>query len=329
MKKLATVLIVLGVLLVIFLILGPFYTVDEGYQAVVTRFGKIVTTTTEAGLKIKMPMVDTVVKYPKKILSWDGEPQRVPTKENQFIWVDATARWKIEDPAKFYESVTTIEQGLSRLDDVIDSAIRTVIADNNLREAVRSSNVINEIVRIDTTLEQVGELASKDSLSKLNFAVVKYESLQKGRKTLSDEMFNAAQKMMPEFGVELIDVIIRQIRYSDDLTDSVYQRMIKERNQIAEGYRSLGEAEKANLLGKLENEQRTILSDAYRRSEEIKGKADAEAASIYSAAYQQDAEFFEFWRSIESYRKTLPTFKKTLTTDLEYFKYLYSQKGGR
>jgi membrane protease subunit HflC len=209
MKKLATVLIVLGVLLVIFLILGPFYTVDEGYQAVVTRFGKIVTTTTEAGLKIKMPMVDTVVKYPKKILSWDGEPQRVPTKENQFIWVDATARWKIEDPAKFYESVTTIEQGLSRLDDVIDSAIRTVIADNNLREAVRSSNVINEIVRIDTTLEQVGELASKDSLSKLNFAVVKYESLQKGRKTLSDEMFNAAQKMMPEFGVELIDVIIR------------------------------------------------------------------------------------------------------------------------
>ncbi len=329
MKKLATVLIVLGVLLVIFLILGPFYTVDEGYQAVVTRFGKIVTTTTEAGLKIKMPMVDTVVKYPKKILSWDGEPQRVPTKENQFIWVDATARWKIEDPAKFYESVTTIEQGLSRLDDVIDSAIRTVIADNNLREAVRSSNVINEIVRIDTTLEQVGELASKDSLSKLNFAVVKYESLQKGRKTLSDEMFNAAQKMMPEFGVELIDVIIRQIRYSDDLTDSVYQRMIKERNQIAEGYRSLGEAEKANLLGKLENEQRTILSDAYRRAEEIKGKADAEAASIYSGAYQQDAEFFEFWRSIESYRKTLPTFKKTLTTDLEYFKYLYSQKGGR
>lgn len=329
MKKLITVLIVLGVILIVFLILGPFYTLEEGYQAVVTRFGKIVTYTTEAGLKLKMPMVDTVVKYPKKILAWDGEAQRVPTKENQFIWVDATARWKIVDPVKFYESVTTIEQGIARMDDVIDSSIRTVIADNNLREAVRSSNVINEIERTDTTLGQAEDIEGTESLSKLTFTDVQYETLQKGRQELSDEMFAAAQKIMPQFGIELIDVIIRQIRYSDDLTDSVYQRMIKERNQIAEAYRSHGEGEKANWIGKLENEQKTILSEAYKTAEEIKGKADAEAASIYSTAYQEDAEFFEFWRSIESYRKTLPAFQKTLTTDMEYFKYLYNQRGGR
>ncbi len=331
MKKIITVLVVVAVIMVVLMLLGPVYVLEEGEQAIVTRFGAIVSSQTEAGLKFKMPVVDTVIKYPKKILSWDGDAQRVPTSENQFIWIDTTARWRITDPIKFYESVTTLEQGWSRLDDVIDSSVRTVIAENSLNEAVRNSNLINEISREDSTtaiVEQDGGAGTGiDELLKSTFTVTTYEEIEKGREVLSTAMFDAASKLTKQFGIELIDILIRQIRYSDDLTESVYNRMIKERRQIAEFYRSYGEGKKAEWLGKLDNERRSVLSGAYETSETIKGTADATATRIYSDAYGNNAEFFEFWRSIESYKKILPNFRKTLTTDMEYFKYLYNPEG--
>lgn len=327
MKKLITTLVVIAVLFVILVALGPFYIVEQGQQAVVTRFGKIVSTNTEPGLKFKLPVIDNVVRYSKKILSWDGDAQRIPTAENQFIWVDATARWKISDPQKFYEAVTTLEQGWARLDDVIDSTIRTVITSNNLREAVRSSNIINEISSQPEILQQEDEEVDVEELRKLTYTTTTYETVSRGRSALSDEMYDIASELTPDYGIELIDIIIRQIRYSDDLTESVYNRMIKERNQIAEAYRSYGEGKKAEWLGKLENERKTVLSEAYRESETIRGTADAQAAEIYAQAYEQDPEFFSFWRSIESYRKTMPKFRKTLTTDMDYFKYLYNEEG--
>lgn len=332
MKKLITILVVVVVLLVVLLLLGPFYIVNEGEQAVITRFGKIVHTTQTAGLKFKMPVIDTVVKYPKRIMSWDGEAQRIPTKENQFIWVDTTARWKISDPQKYYESVITLNGGFARLDDIIDSTIRTVISQNNLSEAVRSSNIINRIERAET-IQAAGSSSQEevdlDELRKLTITTQQFEEVSKGREQLSAETLSQARELMPQFGIELIDVIIRQIRYSDELTESVYNRMIKERNQIAGAYRSYGEGKKAEWLGKLENERKKILSEAYEEAETIKGEADALATAIYADAYETDPEFFAFWRSIESYRKTLPMFRKTLTTDMEYFDFLYNGRGNR
>jgi len=326
-KKLVTTLVVLLIIVVIFVLLGPFYIVEQGEQAVVTRFGKIVTTNTEPGLKFKIPVIDNVVKYSKKILSWDGDAQRVPTAENQFIWVDATARWKIANPQKFYEAVSTLEQGWARLDDVIDSTIRTVITSNNLREAVRNTNIINELEATTEILQQQDEEVDEEELRELTQTEKSYETVNRGREELSQEMFKLAAELTPDYGIELVDIIIRQIRYSDDLTESVYSRMIKERNQIAEAYRSYGQGKKAEWLGKLENERKTILSEAYQESEGIRGEADAEATQIYASAYEQDPEFFEFWRSIESYRKTMPQFTKTITTDMDYFKYLYNEEG--
>jgi modulator of FtsH protease HflC len=327
MKKLITSAVVLLIIVVIFVLLGPLYIVEQGEQAVVTRFGKIVNTVTEPGLKFKMPVIDNVVKYSKKILSWDGDPQRVPTAENQFIWVDATARWKINDPQKFYEAVSTLEQGWARLDDVIDSTIRTVITSNNLREAVRNSNVINEIDTTQEILQQEDEEVDVEELRKLTETDTTYATVNRGREDLSQEMLELAAELTPDYGIELVDIIVRQIRYSDDLTESVYNRMIKERNQIAEAYRSYGQGKKAEWLGKLENERKTVISQAYQESETIRGEADAEATQIYAQAYEQDPDFFEFWRSIESYRKTMPQFRKTLTTDMDYFKYLYNEEG--
>ena len=326
-KKLTTIILTLIVLVVILIMMGPFYILEEGQQSVVIRFGKIVDSQQVAGLKFKMPFVDNVVKYSNKLLAWDGEAQRIPTKENLFIWVDTTARWKISDPAKFYASVTSYERAYGRLDEVIDSSVRTIISKNFLKEAVRNSNqIIKNEKPAETTGDEEGaaKTAVEETVENEDFALSKtaYETIEKGRLKLSDEMFDAAKKLTPEYGIELIDIIIRQIRYSDDLTESVYNRMIKDRNQEAQGYRSKGEGLKLELLGQLDNEKKSILSEAYKESEEIKGKADAEATRIYAEAYSKDRDFFEFWRSIESYKKTLPKFSKTLTTDMEYFKYL-------
>jgi membrane protease subunit HflC len=313
---------VIGVLLVIFLLLGPFFILDEGQQAVVTRFGKIVNTETTAGLKFKMPVIDNVIKYPKKILSWDGDAQRIPTKENQFIWVDTTARWRISDPVKFYETVNTISNGKSRLNDVLDSTIRTVISENYLNEAVRNSNQINEI-KVEEQVQNVDNIEDAERLRNLTVTSTQQETIKIGREGLSQRMFEMASGFTQAYGITMIDIIIRQIRYSDDLTQSVYERMIKERNQIAEAYRSYGRGQLAQWQGKTENDQKTILSEAYAKAEQIKGVADAQAARIYSQAYEVDPDFFKLWRSLESYRKTIPQMDKVLSTDMEYFNLLY------
>lgn len=329
MKKLVVILVVIAVVVIVFLILGPFYIVEEGEQAVVVRFGEVRAATTQAGLHLKTPIVDTIVKYPRRIMSWDGQPRLFPTEEQQFIYVDTTARWRITDPQLFYERLTTVDAAFGRLDDLVESAVATIIAQNAINEAVRTTNVINEIDRNPvTTTEIVGEAVEGiEQIANLIITVEQQETLDKGRTVLSDEMLSSVSSVVSGFGMELIDVVIRQIRYSDELTESVYDRMVSERQRIASAYRSLGEGRKESILGELEREKNRILSQAFATSEEIRGEADAEAAQTYSQSYQQDPEFFEFWRAIESYRSTMPQFQKTLTTDMEYFQYLYSESG--
>ena len=321
-------LIICGIVLAAFilvLITGPFYIVNEGEEAVIVRFGQIIGTQTAAGLKFRSPFIDVVVKYPKKVMPWDGEPQRIQTKENQFIWVDTTARWRISDPVKFYESVGTLESAYGKLDDVLDSAVRTVIASNYLREAVRDSNRILTSDIKETF--QTGDAEGSAALQSLTESQTTYDKIDNGRSVLFTEMLASVKPIVPQYGIEVIDIIPRQIKYSDELTESVYNRMIKERNQIAQAFRSYGEGQKANILGKLENDKRSILSEAYTISETTKGKADATAAKIYADSYGRDPSFFDYWRAIESYRQTLPNFSKTLSTDMDYFKYLYGTRG--
>ena len=326
MNKSIRPLIVLLILVALAAFLGPFYIVPEGEQAIVTRFGKIISTETEAGLKFKVPFVDNISRYSKRILSWDGEPQRLPTSENQFIWVDTTARWKISDPAKFYESVTSMNQAYARLDDVIDSAVRTVIAQNPLAESVRSSDQIID----SASATQEAQKVTDEEGDGPNFSFTTestFPRIKMGREIVSDQILERARITVPQYGIELIDVVIRQIRYSDDLTQSVYARMITERNQIAQAYRSYGEGQKAEWMGKLEREQKSILSGAYAKSEEIRGKADAESTRIYAEVFGRDPDFYNFWKAMDSYKTTLPTLNKTLTTDMDYFRYLYDSTG--
>jgi membrane protease subunit HflC len=325
MKKLLITLSIIVVAFLLVLAAGPFFIVNEGEQALVVRFGQIIATYTTAGLKMRSPFIDAVVKYPKQVMPWDGESQRIQTKENQFIWVDATARWRIADPVKFYESVGSLESAYGKLGDVLDSAVRNVIAGNYLREAVRDSNRILSSDVKETF--QTGDAAGSEALASLTQSQMTYEKIENGRSVLFAEMLASVKPIVPQYGIEVIDIIPRQIKYSDELTESVYNRMIKERNQIAQAFRSYGEGQKATILGKLENDKRSILSEAYTIAETTKGKADAEASRIYANSYDRDPSFFDFWRATESYRQTLPNFSKTMSTDMDYFKYLYSTKG--
>lgn len=327
MKKFWTTLGIIAVLLIIFFMMGPFYIVNEGYQVVVTRFGEIVNSHTEAGLYFKVPFIDAVTTYPKLILSLDGDPQRIPTKENQFIIVDTTSRWQIEDPVQFYKSFKTLDNAYTRISDIIDSATRTIVTQNRLSEIVRTSNIINEESTAEATEGLEDETAAQ--IDSLVNAKTTSETVTKGRRQLSLEMAAEARKTISGYGIDLIDVLPRQIKYSDEMTDSVYSRMIKERNQVAQAYRSVGEGRKADYLGKLEKDKLTIESEAYRESEEIKGNADAEATRIYAEAYNIDPEFYTFWKSLESYKETFKNFDATLSTDMDYFDYLYSPEGKR
>lgn len=322
-KKMILTIGVVAVVLIVFFMMGPFYIINEGYQVVVTRFGGIVATHTEAGLYFRIPIIDQVTTYPKLVLSLDGDAQRIPTKENQFIIVDTTSRWRIISPEKFYQSFKTLDNAYNKLSDIIDSSTRMVITQNRLSEIVRSSNIINEKTRteVDDKDEETKEIESLVNVNNVN------ESVSRGRSDLCREMTQEANKLVPEYGIDLIDIVPRQIKYSDELTESVYSRMIKERNQVAQAYRSLGQGKKAEWMGKLENEKRTIQSEAYRKSEEIKGEADAKAARIYSDAYSKDTEFYNFWKSMESYKTTLKDFDATYSTNMDYFKYLYSPNG--
>ncbi len=335
MKKIIRTIIIIAVIFIGVIIAGPLFVVNEGEQAVVVQFGRITNVITNSGLKLKVPFIDEVVRYPKKIMAWDGEARIVPTAERQFIFVDIIARWRISDPKVFYESINTVERAYSKLAEIIDSEVRTVVAENPLRESVRNSNIIMESSAVsDIDILAIGEDVMEGSPAEGNIAADSnamqsgsgHEPITKGRRQLAEEILARSRRMVPEYGIELIDVVTRQISYSNELTPSVYARMIRERNQIATYFRSEGEGRKNEWLGKMDNEKRSILSEARGQADEIKGRADAEAARIYAEAYNRDRDFFEFWRAIESYRETMPKFDKTLTTDMDYFRYLYTPR---
>jgi len=324
-KKLVITLVIVFAALILFLLAGPFYVVNEGETAVVTQFGKIVSVKTEAGLKFKTPFVDKIVVYSKKIMPWDGEPRQIQTQENQLIWVDTTARWRISDPARFYSAVSTMDSAYGKLDDVIDNAVRTVVSKHRLSEAVRSSNRIQE-TKVGE-LFQTGDETSDEALRQLTQSDAVFDSIVTGRKKMSQEMLTIAQALVPEYGIEIRDVLIREIAYTDDQIQNIYDRMTKDRSQVAQAYRSFGEGKKAEWMGKMEKEQKSIMSEAVKKSEIVKGEADAKATRIYAESYSRDPEFFAFWRAMESYKLTMPSFAKTMSTDMDYFRFMYKAKG--
>ena len=292
---------------------GAFYVVNEGEQVVITQFGKPVgEPVKDAGLNFKIPFIQAVNRFEKRLLNWDGSPNQIPTKDKKLIWVDTTARWRISDPLLYLTRVTTKTTALSRLDGIIDSVVRDAVSENDLVELVRSEGWAGA----------VGERVSDAGYAQKEVQEVG-RPLEVGREKITRAMLLSASKLAPEFGIELVDVRIKRINYVDSVLKKVFERMISERKRIAAQYRSEGEGQAARINGEMQKELKRISSEAFRTAQEIRGKADAEATKIYGDAYSRDPEFYSFSRTLELYREQ--EHNKTrmiLTTDSDFYKYM-------
>jgi membrane protease subunit HflC len=287
------------------------YILEEGQQAIIVQFGRPVgDTITEAGLHVKLPFIQVVRRFEKRLLVWDGDPNQIPTKGREFIWVDTTARWRIADARKFLENVATEGGAQSRLDDIIDSVVRDEVSNSELVELVRSTTwVIPE--------DQALEAIPKEREEELK------REIARGREEITRIILTEAQKIIPQYGIELVDVRIKRLDYVESVRKKVYERMISERKRIAAQFRSEGEGRSAEILGEMEKELRQIRSMAYRKVQEIQGRGDAQATLIYGQAYNRDPEFYAFLRTLESYREgEHDNSILVLTTDSDFYKYL-------
>ncbi|MDP8298904.1 MAG: protease modulator HflC [Candidatus Tantalella remota] len=314
MRSFIRILIVLVVATVVLFVTGAIYIVSETQQVVITQFGKPVgDPVTTAGLHFKIPYpIQEVHYFDKRLLEWDGDPNQIPTLDKKYIWVDTTARWKIQDALKFLQSVGTERGAHARLDDIINSATRDVITSHPLVESIRDSNRILD-------LQNAAEFAAmaEEALGEIEY----------GRHELEAEILTRAKELAPQYGIDLVDVRIKRINYVQDVRAKVYERMISERKRAAEQYRSEGRGKSAEIQGKMEKELKLITSGAYRKAQGIRGKADAEAVSIYAGAYSKDPEFYAFLKTLETYPDTIDSSTTLiLTTDGDYYKYLKKMK---
>ncbi len=295
----------IGIIIVIALIVtvaNGFYILEEGKQAVITQFGRPVgQPVTEAGLHFKTPYIQEATYFEKKILIWDGDPNQIPTNDKTFVYLDVTARWRITDALVFLQAVNNETRAQTILDDIIDGTVRDLVNKNDLVEIIRSSDWSPET---------------------MTNSAVAAEKLKYGRDNISAMILETASKITPQYGIELIDVLFKRVNYIETVRLKVYDRMISERKRIAAEKRSLGEGQKAEIMGKVEKELKVILSTANREAEEIKGEADAEAAKIYADAYNQDPEFYSFIKSLESYKVAIgQNTSLVISSDSEFYKF--------
>lgn len=321
MKNTKTATIFIVALFTIITLNGSFYFIDEGRQAIVTQFGKPVgSPVTDAGMHFKKPFIQDVRYIDKRILSWDGFPNQIPTKDKKYIKVDTTARWKITDALKFIQTVQNERGAKARLDTILDGHTRDVISSHNLVEAVRNSNSILE--NIAAKKKEI-----KDKKDK-GIAIIEEEisgdvaKIEVGREQLSQMIVEKAQDECNALGIELIDVQLRRISYEESVEKKVYERMISERQRVAQKIRSIGKGEKAKIEGRLTKDLNQIESEAYRKAQLIKGKAQAKATAIYAKSLKQDPSFYEFIKTMEAYKASIKKDSKfILSSENQFLKY--------
>lgn len=303
-----SLLVILGIIILVGL--DGFYIVDETEQVIITQFGDPVgEEITEPGMKFKIPFVQTANYFDKRYLEWDGDRNQVPTKDKKFIFVDTYARWQITDPLQFFKRLRDERGAQSRLDDILDGETRNAIASHDLVEVVRSTNRDPES---EATITEIVE----DSLA--DIAV--------GRDSIQTAIQKLANQRAEDLGLEILDFRFKRINYVEEVRQTVYDRMISERNRIADKFRSEGQGEAARINGEKERELKSIQSDAFRRAEEIRGEADARATAIYAEAYDQSnasRELYNFTRTMESYGKVFDNQTSIiLSTNSDFYKYL-------
>jgi membrane protease subunit HflC len=312
MNKSTKLILLIGAAFVaLIVLLDALYIVSETNQVIITQFGEpIGGAITKAGVHFKMPFIQKTNYFEKRWLQWEGAANQIPTKDKKYIWVETYCRWRISDPLRFFQRVQDERRAHSRLDDIVDGETRNAVANHDLIEIVRSSNREFEQTEESVLFLETSTLAAKIEL---------------GRDKIAKIILEKADKITPEFGVEIKDVQIKRVNYVEEVQKKVFERMIAERQRIASKYRSEGDGKSAEIRGQKERELKRIQSEAYRKAQEIMGKADAEATRIYAQAYNLDPELYQFLKTLETYRTSLG--KDTwlvLSTDSEFLKYLKS-----
>jgi len=286
------------------------FVVDEAEQAIIVQFGEprgdVIG---EPGLHWKLPFIQEVRRYDKRLLVWDGDVTQIPTLGREFIQVDTTARWRIVDPLQFLRSVRDERGGRTRLDDIIDSVVRDIISGTELEEIVRSGDW-------DVNMEELDEVEQDRD----DVALDKQPKL--GREKLEAEILKSAAKRTPGLGIELKDVRIKRLNYIDSVRRQVENRMISERQAIAERFRAEGQGRSLEITGEMERELRRINSEAVRKAEEIRGDADAEAIRIYGETFGADPEFYAFTRTLDTYKALGDNATLMIKADSDFFRYL-------
>ncbi|MFH1241619.1 MAG: protease modulator HflC [Pseudomonadota bacterium] len=305
--------LIIPIIIILVVVFSAAYVVDETEQVVITQFGKAIgKPKTEPGLYFKIPIIQQANYFPKNLLEWDGDPGQVPTLDKTFIWVDTFARWKIVNPLKFFETVSNVVGALARLDDIIDAAVRNFITSYPLIETVRNTDR-----ELDTFEVGVGNVQEERPLGKVST----------GRGKITNLIMKQAQPKLTDFGIELVDVQLKRLNYVEEVQKSVYGRMIAERKQIAQKFRSEGEGEARKIEGSQEKDLKKITSEAYKTAQEIMGGADAESTLIYAQAYSKDPDFYSFLKSLDVYEKTMDKDSSlVLSTDSAFLKYFKSYK---
>ncbi len=251
------------VVLVLFISISALYTVSETQTAIKLRLGEIVYVDREPGLKFKMPFVNNVVKFDNRIQTLDTPADRFLTGEKKNVIVDSYVKWRIIDAEQFYKSTG------------------------------------GNMARTKNRLAQIIKTGLKSEFSKRTIADV----VSGERSEIMSSIAKLAKKDIAEFGIEIVDVRIKRIDLSQEVSNSVYRRMQAERQRVAKEFRSKG-AEEAEIIRAAADKKRTIiLADAYRDSEKIRGEGDALSANNYAQAYTKDVDFYSFYRSLESYKK--------------------------
>ena len=311
MKQTIFLIIVVGVVILGF---GSIYTINEAEQAVVTQFGKPVGgAVTDAGIHFKTPIIQTVIKFDKRILEWDGSANEIPTLDNKYIFIDAFARWRISDALQFYKSAKNEMLAQSILDDILDGAVRDEIANRKMVEIVRSSDRVMVIQDVESSSVNV------------NNKVIEDFSAKGARLEIVESILESVSKRLLDLnmGIEILDVQLKRINYTRQVQEQVFNRMISGQNQIAEKYRAQGQGKKQEILGMQVQRKKEIISGAYLESQKIKGEADANATRIYADAYGKSPEFYNFIKTLETYSNTLDSSTQfILSTDNHYLKYL-------
>ena len=311
MKQTIFLIIVVGVVILGF---GSIYTINEAEQAVVTQFGKPVGgAVMDAGIHFKTPIIQTVIKFDKRILEWDGSANEIPTLDNKYIFIDAFARWRISDALQFYKSAKNEMLAQSILDDILDGAVRDEIANRTMVEIVRSSERVMVIQDVESSSVNV------------NNKVIEDFSAKGARLEIVESILESVSKRLLDLkmGIEILDVQLKRINYNSQVQEQVFKRMISGQNQIAEKYRAQGQGKKQEILGMQVQRKKEIISNAYLESQKIKGEADANATRIYADAYGKSPEFYNFIKTLETYANTLDSSTQfILSTDNHYLKYL-------